>query len=172
MDLTMTSPDFFSVRQGKSRAPRPITRRGFSILELVITLVLVGIVALISGGRITAMRDQQRVTRAAGSIQVQLEKSFAIAGRDRQPVEISWNATTLTLAITNRSGTITYGSAYLGNSNYGLKTGEVTATATNVEVYPNGLASGTLSITINTVRGTRTYRKVVSMTRAGMVKVT
>src|SRR3954469_2235283 len=152
MDLTMTSSASFELCERTSRVSRLRSRRGFSILELVVTLVLVGIVAMISGGRITAMRDQQRVTRAASVIQVQLEKSFAIAGRNRQPVEISWNATTLTLSVTNRGGTITYGSAYLGNSNYGLKTGEVTSTATNVEVYPNGLSSGTISITINTVR--------------------
>src|SRR3954452_21525842 len=126
MDSTMVSPDSLTVRQGDSRASGRRGRRGFSILELVITLVLVGIVATISGGRITQMRDQQRVNRAANSLQVQLEKAFAIAGRNRKPIEITWTASSMTLSVTDRSGAIVYGSAFLGNSNFGFKTGEVT----------------------------------------------
>jgi prepilin-type N-terminal cleavage/methylation domain-containing protein len=168
----MTAPDFSRRRPGRSSALPHRLRSGFSILELVVTLVLVGIVGVISTGRITAMRAQQQVTRAAGGIQVQLEKSFAIAGRNRKPVEIAWDASKLILSITSRDGAVTYGQAFLGNSSYGLRSGEVTASTTKVEVYPNGLANGTITITISTLRGGKTYTKIVSMTRAGLVKVT
>jgi type II secretory pathway pseudopilin PulG len=168
--LTMTAAGFPSIRATRSRVRTRRPRAGFSLLEMIVMLILVGIVASISGGRLTAMRAQQQVTRASSVIQTQLEKAFAIAGRNRQPMEIVWNSTLRQLSVTNRAGTLTYGQLKLG-SDYGLRSGEVTSSATSVEVYPNGLANGTLTITIQTVRGGRTYTKVVSMNRAGLVKV-
>ena len=167
----MFSADISHVRPGQPSVPSRRRRSGFSLLELTVVLILVGIVTATAGPRISVMRSQQRVSRAAGVIQVQLEKAFAVAGRNRQPMEIVWTASTLTLSVTNRGGTQTYGQAKLG-SDYGLKTGEVTASTSSVEVYPNGLANGTITLTISTVRGGTTYTKVVSMTRAGLVKVT
>jgi prepilin-type N-terminal cleavage/methylation domain-containing protein len=167
----MTVADFSQARLGRSSIPGRRRRSGFSLLELVVVLILVGIVTATAGPRISVMRSQQRVVRASSVIQTNLEKAFAIATRNRAPMEIVWNATTMKLSVTNRAGTMTYGELKLG-SDYGLKTGEVTASASSVEVYPNGLANGTLTITIRTVRGSGTYQRVVTMNRAGLVKVT
>src|SRR5438876_11423455 len=105
----MTSADLARVRSGRSRVPRLRSRPGFSLTELIITGILIGIVTAVSTGRITSMRAQQQVTRSAGSIQVQLEKAFAIAGRNRAPIHIVWNSTSMVLSITSRDGATTYG---------------------------------------------------------------
>jgi prepilin-type N-terminal cleavage/methylation domain-containing protein len=163
--------------QALSFRPMPLSqtrlraRRGFSILELAVVLVLVGIVTGISTGRITAMRAQQQVTRSASLIQTQLEKAFAIAGRNRAPMRIVWNSTSLTLSVTDRAGSITYGYAALKND-FGMKSGEVTVSQTPTEVYPNGFANSDLTITIQTSRGGTTYKKIIYMTRSGLVKIT
>ena len=167
----MFSADLSHVRPGQPSVPSRRRRSGFSLLELTVVLILVGIVTATAGPRISVMRSQQRVTRAASVVQTNLEKAFAVSTRNRAPMEIVWNSTTMKLSVTNRAGTMTYGELKLG-SDYGLKTGEVTASASNVEVYPNGLANGPLTITITTVRGSATYRKIVTMNRAGLVKVT
>jgi type II secretory pathway pseudopilin PulG len=151
------------------RASRLRSRRGFSLLELVVLLVFVGIVGVASTGKVSAIRAQQQVARGASLIQTQMEQAFALAGRNRAPIRLSWNSTTLVLSATDRAGTTTYGRVYL--SNYGFKSSEIAVTTTPVEVFPNGFASDTLSITITTTRGTNTYTKRVRMSRAGLVKV-
>lgn len=167
----MTLANSTRVRSGLPSVPRLRSRRGFSLLELVVTLIIIGIVTAISTGRISAMRAQQSVTRSAGLIQTQLEKAFAVAGRNRAPIHIVWNATTMVLSVTDRTEAVTYGFARL-KDDFGLKAGEVTVSQTPTEVYPNGFANSNLTITITTVRGGSTYKKIVYMTRTGLVKVT
>lgn len=139
------------------------------MVELMVTLALIGVVATISGGRVSAMRSQQQVSRSASLIQTQMEKAFALAGRNRAPVHIVWNSTKMNLSVTDRTEVTVYGSANLGD--FGLKSGEVTVTRATTEVYPNGFAQDTLSITITALRGGNTYAKRVRMSRAGLVKV-
>jgi prepilin-type N-terminal cleavage/methylation domain-containing protein len=166
----MTLADFTQLRPGLSSVPRLRSRRGFSILELTVVLILVGIVTAISTGRISAMRAQQQVTRSASVIQTEMEKAFAIAGRNRAPIHILWNPTTMVLSVTNRAETLEYGRTSL-RQNFGLKPGDVTVTRDSTEVYPNGFANDTLSITITTKHGSTTYTKRIRMSRAGLVKV-
>ena len=152
---------------------RPVSRRrsGFSLLELVVMLVFVGIVAAASGGKITAIREQQRLTRAASTIQTMMEQSFALAGRNRTPVRLVWSSTLLTFSLLNRNGDTLSNPMYLSNTNYGFRTGEISTTSTFVEVFPNGFATDTMSVTLNAYRGGNTYTKRVRMSRAGLVKV-
>jgi prepilin-type N-terminal cleavage/methylation domain-containing protein len=162
---------FSNVRVGRSGRLCTRPRHGFSILELVVVLVLVGIVGVISTGRISAMRAEQRVVRSAGVIQTQMEQAFALAGRNHVPMHIVWNSTTMLLRVMDRSEATTYGTTNLSNSGFGLHASEITVSRNSTEVYPNGFANDTLSITITTQRGGTTYSKRVRMSRAGLVKV-
>jgi prepilin-type N-terminal cleavage/methylation domain-containing protein len=166
----MSFTDLASASARPSSTPRRRPRRGFQLLELVVCLVLIGIMTVISSSRISAMRAQQQVTRSASVIQTQMEKAFALAGRNRAPVAIVWNSTTMKLTVTDRAQAVVYGSTNLG-SDFGLKSGEVTSTRSTTEVYPNGFAQDTLSITISTLRGGVTRTKRIRMSRAGLVKV-
>lgn len=150
----------------KFRAPRPQTRAGFSLIELLTVMVVVGLVSTISAGRIREIMVQQRLARAATAIQTNAEAAFAIAVRNRRPIRIAWNASTMQMSVTDRAGTTSYRKVGLGADPYGLTSGTVTFSTSPLEVYPNGLANGSLSITLTSNGVTKT----ISISRAGLVK--
>lgn len=133
-------------------------------------VVIVGMVTALSSGRISAYIAQQKVVRAAGALQNDIEAAFAIAARNRRPIRLVWRPTTLALAVTDRAGTTTFRQSILGES-YGLRAGEVSVSASPIEIFPSGLANDTLTIQISAVRGSVTHSRMVRMSRAGMVRV-
>jgi prepilin-type N-terminal cleavage/methylation domain-containing protein len=139
---------------------------GFTLLETLVVLVVVGVVSAMSLGKLHTIMVQQRGRRAATSLQTDLEGAFSIANRNRTPVRIAWDATNMQLNITDRAGTV-YRRTTLGRDPYGFRSGNVTVSSTPVEIFPNGLANTALTVTL-TVESTT---KTVSMSRAGMVRV-
>jgi prepilin-type N-terminal cleavage/methylation domain-containing protein len=147
-------------------------RPGFSLMEMLIVVILVGIIMSVAGLRVSGMMTQQRVIRAAGTIQTQMETAFAMAGRNREPMKIVFatSASAITIKTTNRTGTTTFGTP-TDLKRLGLSNGNVTASASEVTVFPNGFASDTLSIQVLVVRNGVTYKRRVRMSRAGLVKI-
>jgi type II secretory pathway pseudopilin PulG len=144
-------------------------RSGFTLLEMVVLLVFVGILAAMAGGKLSAIKNQQTVVRAATTVQTQMEMAFAVAGRNRAPIRISWSSSAGQLTVTKRDGTINYGT--IDFTKLGLSKADITVSNSTVDVFPNGWASDTLSVTINTSRGGTTYKRRIRMSKAGMVKV-
>ena len=146
-------------------------RAGFSLMEMLIVVILVGIVMSVAGVRVTGMMTQQRVIRAAGTIQTQIEKAFAIAGRNREPMKVTFStsASAIQLKVTNRAGTVDYG--MVDFKQLGLSNGDVTVSSNDITVFPNGFASDTLSVQVLVTRGGATHKRIVRMSRAGLVKV-
>jgi prepilin-type N-terminal cleavage/methylation domain-containing protein len=147
-------------------------RPGFSLMEMLIVVILVGIIMSVAGVRVSGMMTQQRVIRAAGTIQTQMETAFAMAGRNREPMKIVFatGASAITIKTTNRDGTVTFGTP-TDLKRLGLSNGNVTASSNEITVFPNGFASDTLSIQVLVVRNGVTYKRIVRMSRAGLVKV-
>ena len=136
------------------------------MLELLLVVVIGGMMAKLSRGRIHDLMSQQRVNHAATAVQNDLEAAFQIAARNRRPVQIEWNAATQQLAIKGRSGTY-YRKINLGQQAYGFAAGAVTVSTTPLDVYPNGMAASDLTITL-TSNG---FSKRLQMSQAGLVHV-
>jgi prepilin-type N-terminal cleavage/methylation domain-containing protein len=142
-------------------------RWGFTVIELLAVLVIAGVISGLGIGKIGAYMSQQRVMRASASITNDLQQAFAIAGRVRQPVRIVIDTTQMMLSITDRAQTSVMRKVSLG-SGYGMKSSNISFyPSIPLEIYPNGLASDTLSITLQ-ANGTSRYIRV---SRAGMVQV-
>ena len=146
-------------------------RKGFSLLEMLIVVILVGIVMSVAGVKMTYIMTQQRVIRAASTIQTDMELAFAVASRNRKPMRIvfSSNAAAIVVSVTNRAGDTTYRRTNL--KELGLSNGQVTSSSPEITVFPNGFASDTLSILVSVTQSGTTHKRRVRMSRAGLVKV-
>ena len=150
--------------------PTPLRQRaraGFSMIELIVVLVIVGITIGISAGRIHAMIIHERLVRAATAVQNDLEAAFAIATRNRRPTRIVWNGDDMQLSVVEHDWSKTYRHTGLGRDPYGLKKSNVSTSYSFVDVFPNGMADHPLSIWFNINKTKRT----VEMSRTGMVKI-
>ncbi len=144
-------------------------RFGFTIIEMLAVLVIMGLLVGISIGRISATITQQRLNRAAIALSGDLESAFSLAQRDRKPVTISFNTGTMELSIADAASGTVFRKTSLGN--FDLKASNVTLSRTSLNVYPAGLADDSLSITLSATLGNTTYSHRVRMTRGGLVQV-
>ena len=146
-------------------------RVGFSILELIIVLMVAGILAGLTAGRISSYMTQQRVAKAALSITNDLQQAFAIAGRNRRPIRVVIDTTNMQLSITDRAQTTVFRRITLGSA-YQLTSNNVSFyPSTPLEIYPNGLAADTMWIRLRATVASQSYSRLVRVSRAGMVQV-
>lgn len=143
-------------------------RRAFTMIEILIVLSIIGIVATISLAGFTRTLNQVRIDRAAKTLSYDLQMAFAIVGRNRQPVRISWDSTKVQFAITDRGNTTLFRTRPMGlATEYKLRANYFTVSKQMVEIYPPGLAADSLNVHI--VNGS--LKRTVSMTRGGLVRV-
>ena len=146
-------------------------RTGFTLVEMLIVVTLLGIVGMMSMGQISTYVRERNVAAAAATVRSDLQQAFAIAARNRHPVRVSFATADTALTITNRSNTVTYVRRGLGTgSGFALIPSDVvfctsTCSAASVDVFPNGWASDSLSVTIS--KGP--YSRGIHMSRSGLV---
>src|SRR4051812_42494251 len=98
---------------------RPRLRRGFGLPETLIVLVLIGLLVRIAIVKTSRIMRHERVNRAASVIVQDLDNGFAMAGRQRAPVRLTFDQTNKTYQFSDRaSGTVymkrlmSYGTEY------------------------------------------------------------
>lgn len=141
-------------------------RSGFSLIEMLFVVILLGIVAGYAFPVVERGVAQQKADRAAQAISNDLRSAFVLAGRQHKPVRITINATNRSLSIADRAtGTV------LAQRNFGMRSAfalsSMTTTKTTIDVFPTGIASDTLRIRF----GVGTNSRLVRMTRVGHVQV-
>lgn len=141
--------------------------RGFTILELLTVIVMVGLISTISVSQIHSVMLKERVQRAATSLDNTIEAAFALATRNRQPVTMSWSSSSMQFSVTDRTGNTAFRNVSLAPAASGLASGSVTFSDAAVTIYPNGLAGDTLLVTISSTAET----KYVKVSRAGLVQI-
>ena len=118
-------------------------------MEILVAITLVGIAAALAIPRISRITNQTRIQRAAQALQLEVQQAYAIAARNRAPVQIRWSSSTMQLRITNLGGSTVYRRLGVGDGGgYGLTASEVTVAPTTLTIFPNGLAADTLSISL------------------------
>jgi Tfp pilus assembly protein FimT len=136
---------------------------------MLVVIVMLAIVMGVSVGRISAIISRQRVNRAAIALSNDIQSAFTLAIRDRKPVQISFDTTTMQLAVSDAiSGTVFRRTSL---ANFNLQSSNVSLSTSSVRVYPVGLASDSLSITLAATIGDATYSQRVLMGRGGLVQI-
>lgn len=137
------------------------------MLELLVVMGIMGVLAMMSIGKTSRMITGWRVTRAAQAMKQELGTAFALVGRNRKPLTITFDRTKMELRLSDRAGTIYRKRAFGPYSEYKLNASDLTLSRSTLEIYPPGLAADSLSITI-TRPGTT---KRVRMLRGGLVQI-
>ena len=144
----------------------PVCRDGFTAIELVIVVVMIGALAAFGFPRVAREIRRSRANQAASIVAADLEVAFTAAGRQRRPVTVSYSTATKQLQIADRSTSTVIRRRPLGSdSEWNLD--QVTTTGLPVTIFPSGVASG--PFTIDLTSGTFTRR--VSSTRVGLTRV-
>jgi prepilin-type N-terminal cleavage/methylation domain-containing protein len=144
-------------------------RKGFTVIELLAVMTIVGVASALSLGKFSSIVARQRVNKAAYAVSNDVQLAFAIAGRNRRPVRVVWDATQLQLTITNRAQDTVFRRTGLGaGAGFNLTSADIAVyppSNTPLEIFPNGLATDTMSITLSA----NGAKKRVWVSKAGLV---
>jgi len=149
----------------KNAAPRGL--KGFSIFEIAIVLVIIGILAAMTGPAMSRIVRHQRVNRASMIIVSDMQNAFAVAARQREPVRVQADASTRSYQFVDRkTGAVLRIRAFYGDtSEYRLSS--LVFNPTTFDVFPNGVSSS--PVTIDLANGD--YSKRITASTAGFVRL-
>lgn len=150
-------------------ASRP--RQGFTLIEIIAVFVLVGAVTAISIRSVGDTIRRDRLTKSMAILSADLEQAFAISARQRTPVRLLMDSTTMSFSVTERADTtMKYRTRQFKSGDLALDF--MSVSTRNLDVLPTGLSSDTLSIKLGIYsKGNTTYTRTLRMTRAGMVRI-
>ena len=143
-------------------------RPAFSLLEVLVVMTLIGVAAALSIPKVNRIVSQTKIQRAAQALQLEVQQAFAIAGRNRAPVKLTFNSASMQVRTTNLAGSTVYRRLGLGaGAGYNLTASEITVAPTTLTVFPNGLADDTLVFSL----ARSGYTRRVWVSKSGMVRV-
>ena len=147
-------------------ARRGAKRRGFSLVELLVVIMIVAVAMATTIPRVGAVTNQTKVQRANQALQQDVQQAWALAARNRAPIVLKLVTSSMQLQITNLAGTTIYKRTSYGTEGaYGLTSAELLMAPTSITVFPNGLANDTVGFTV--VRSN--YSRKFWVNKAGMV---
>lgn len=143
------------------------SRRGFTLIELVVVLVVSSILASFAILRLAPTLERTRVQRSATMIATDLQWAQMIAARQRRPVVFIVSEPLKGYMIRDAASSTVYRESFLGDDTE-MHLDELDATPTTLEIFPNGVvrSTGRYMVRVNN------SQRYVRITRAGQVRIT
>jgi type II secretory pathway pseudopilin PulG len=136
------------------------------MIEMLIVVIVIGLLIMITLPKIALVVRHERVNRAAQIVVADLQNGFAMAGRQRAPVRLTFTPDAKTYVFTDRgSGTVLQTRIMNNQTEFALST--LVATPSTVDVLPNGIGSSSFIVTI--AQGD--YVRTVTASSAGFVRL-
>jgi prepilin-type N-terminal cleavage/methylation domain-containing protein len=153
-------------------ASHPRTRRGFTMIEMLVVFVVFGAVMLVSVRRVGDTLRRDRTAKVAAIVGSDVEQAFAIAARQRVPVRMKFSRVNKTFQIVDRNTpTLIYKKrSFATSGEYGLDS--IQSNHDFIDIMPNGLATDSLHLDLFVkTTGGAWYTKTVYASKGGLVKV-
>ena len=143
------------------------SRIGFSMIELIAVVSILGVLATLAGPAMSRIVRHQRVNRSATVIAADLQNAFAVAARQREPVRIQADQATRSYQFIDRqTGAVLRIRTFYGDtSEYRLTS--LRFTPATLDVFPSGLSSAPL--TVDLANGD--YSKRITASTAGFIRI-
>ena len=150
------------MEKAKNRAPR-----GFSTLELIVIVTIMGVLAGIAGPAMSRIVRHTRTNKAATVIVADLQNAFAAAARQRQPVRIAADAPTKSYVFTDRATgkVLRIRSFYGDTSEYDLQS--LVFSPATIDVFPGGISSAPLVVDL----ANGEYSRKITASTAGFIRL-
>jgi Tfp pilus assembly protein FimT len=135
------------------------------MLEMLIVLIVIGLLVKITVDKTSRIMRHERVNRAAQVVVQDLQNGFAMAGRQRAPVRLTFTPSSKTYVFTDRASGTVLQTRVMG---YGTEwqLSSLTSTVSPVDVLPNGIGSAPFSVTLTL----GDYSRTVTASSAGFVR--
>ena len=149
---------------GTTRMPG-LRRAGYTAIEMLIVVSIIGIMVASVMPRISRVVAEERIRKLQQAVVTDIERAFALANREHKPITVTYSTTTYVISVTDRtSGTVLFND-YIGRFDEMSTTAITFVPSGGITIFPMGLATGSLTITVTN----GTYTRTVSATRAGQV---
>src|SRR5258706_2324091 len=123
-------------------------RAGFTIMELMLVITVIGILAAVCMPRISQIITREGAGQAAGVVANDLEYAVSLAARQRKPLRVACDCANGIYTLSDRASGDVIFRRRIGGSDGGLGLTTLTFSTTPVDIFPSGLTTSTLTVTV------------------------
>ncbi len=141
-------------------------RSAFTLIELIIVLVIVGIGALLAMPKFGTIVNHARANKAQTQVAADMELAVALAQREQRPTRLTFDSVKMSYQIADRTtGGIFVQRSMSSTSEYRLQS--LVARPSQMDFFPTGVTAGAETVWV-AMPG---YTRSVAITTAGQVRL-